>query len=149
MFRVGDSRHVHDPASLLAHEVGIFHVLAPSGEDMIVVCPPHQPWFIQRSIYRSEADGASELWCITRLVSWITDSPASGGLSIRTQVEADGREQFVISGTLESVSDYRTLVKALPRLQRSILNSRRSGADTRRQTAAPRDSSHHEEWLAT
>ena len=70
MLRIGDSKDVEDVNSFFENEVGIFNVLAPTGEDMIVMCPPGRSWFVQKSTYRPEADGTDKLWRVTKLASW-------------------------------------------------------------------------------
>lgn len=69
MLRVGDSSEVKDVNSFFSSEVGIFSAVGPEGEDMIVMCPPGQPWFVRKSADRPEADG-SEAWHVTKLASW-------------------------------------------------------------------------------
>src|SRR5229473_2868274 len=44
MLRIGESNDVQDVDAVLRNEVGILSVLAPTGEDMIVVCPPGGAW---------------------------------------------------------------------------------------------------------
>ncbi|PYU34575.1 MAG: hypothetical protein DMG31_05755 [Acidobacteria bacterium] len=72
MLRIGESNDVQDVDAVLRNEVGILSVLAPTGEDMIVVCPPGGTWSVQKSIYRPAADGADRLWHITKVASWVT-----------------------------------------------------------------------------
>jgi hypothetical protein len=70
MLRVGDSSEVRDVNAFFSNEVGIFNAVAPTGEDMIVMCPPGQAWFVRKSTYRPEAEGSDESWRVTKLASW-------------------------------------------------------------------------------
>lgn len=69
MLRVGDSKEINDVNTFFSNEVGIFSAVGPEGEDMIVMCPPGQPWFIRKSDYRPE-DGSEQSWHVTKLASW-------------------------------------------------------------------------------
>jgi len=46
MLRVGDSSDVKDVNTFFSNDVGIFNAVGPEGEDLIVMCPPGQPWFV-------------------------------------------------------------------------------------------------------
>ena len=70
MLRVGDSSDVRDVNTFFSNEIGIFSAVGPEGEDMIVMCPPGQPWFVRKSAYRPEGDAAEQSWHITKLASW-------------------------------------------------------------------------------
>ena len=70
MLRVGDSSEVKDVNTFFTNEVGIFSAVGPEGEDMIVMCPPGQPWFVRKSMYRPEGDGSEQSWHVTKLASW-------------------------------------------------------------------------------
>ncbi len=70
MLRVGDSRDVKDANTFFSNEVGIFSAVGPEGEDMIVMCPPGQPWFVSKSHDRPETDGSDQSWHVTKLASW-------------------------------------------------------------------------------
>lgn len=69
MLRVGDSKDIKDVNTFFSDEVGIFSAVGPEGEDMIVMCPPGQPWFIRKSDHRPE-DGSDQSWHVTKLASW-------------------------------------------------------------------------------
>lgn len=70
MLRVGDSSEVKDVNTFFSNEIGIFNAVGPEGEDMIVMCPPGQPWFVRKSNYRPEADTPDQSWHVTKLASW-------------------------------------------------------------------------------
>jgi hypothetical protein len=70
MLRVGDSSDVKDVNAFFSNESGIFSAVGPEGEDMIVMCPPGEAWFVRKSNYRPEADGADQAWHVTKLASW-------------------------------------------------------------------------------
>ena len=70
MLRVGDSSEVKDVNTFFTNEVGIFSAVGPEGEDMIVMCPPGQPWFVRKSMSRPEGDGSEQSWHVTKLASW-------------------------------------------------------------------------------
>jgi hypothetical protein len=70
MLRVGDSSEVKDVNTFFSNEVGIFNAVGPDGEDMVVMCPPGQPWFVRKSNQRPEGDGEEQLWHVTKLASW-------------------------------------------------------------------------------
>jgi hypothetical protein len=70
MLRVGDSSEVRDVNSFFSNEVGIFSAVGPEGEDMIVMCPPGQPWFVRKSTYRPEGDSSEQSWHVTKLATW-------------------------------------------------------------------------------
>ena len=70
MLRVGDSSEVKDVNNFFSNEVGIFSAVGPEGEDMIVMCPPGQPWFVRKSTYKPEGDGSDQAWHVTKLASW-------------------------------------------------------------------------------
>ena len=70
MLRVGDSSDVRDVNTFFSNEVGIFNAVGPEGEDMIVMCPPGQPWFVRKTTYRPESESPEESWHVTKLASW-------------------------------------------------------------------------------
>jgi hypothetical protein len=70
MLRVGDSSDVRDVNTFFSNEIGIFSAVGPEGEDMIVMCPPGQPWFVRKSTYRHEGDAPEQSWHVTKLASW-------------------------------------------------------------------------------
>jgi len=70
MLRVGDSSDVKDVNGFFSNEIGIFSAVGPEGEDMIVMCPPGQPWFVRKSNYRPEVDRPDQSWHVTKLASW-------------------------------------------------------------------------------
>lgn len=70
ILKVGDSSDVRDVNSFFSNEVGIFSAVGPEGEDMIVMCPPGQPWFVRKSTYRPEGDSPEQSWHVTKLASW-------------------------------------------------------------------------------
>ena len=70
MLRVGDSSEVKDVNTFFSNEVGIFSAVGPEGEDMIVMCPPGQPWFVRKSTSRPEGDDSEQSWHVTKLASW-------------------------------------------------------------------------------
>jgi hypothetical protein len=70
MLRVGDSSDVQDVNTFFSSESGIFNAVGPEGEDMIVMCPPGEPWFVRKSNYKPEADSPDQSWHVTKLASW-------------------------------------------------------------------------------
>jgi hypothetical protein len=60
MLRVGDSSDVQDVNTFFSSESGIFNAVGPEGEDMIVICPPGEPWFVRKSNYKPEADSPDQ-----------------------------------------------------------------------------------------
>lgn len=76
MLRVGDSSEVKDVNSFFSNEVGIFSAVGPEGEDMIVMCPPGQPWFVRKSNHRPQADTPDQSWHVTKLASWAVSTKA-------------------------------------------------------------------------
>ena len=70
MLRVGDSSDVKDVDKFFSNEIGIFNAVGPEGEDMIVMCPPGEPWFVRKSTYRPEPDSPDQSWHVTKLASW-------------------------------------------------------------------------------
>jgi hypothetical protein len=70
MLRIGDSSEVKDVNNFFSNEVGIFSAVGPEGENMIVMCPPGQPWFVRKSANKPEGDGSDQPWHVTKLASW-------------------------------------------------------------------------------
>lgn len=70
MLRVGDSSDIKDVNTFFSSEIGIFSAVGPEGEDMIVMCPPGEPWFVRKSSHRSEEDQPDQPWHVTKLASW-------------------------------------------------------------------------------
>jgi hypothetical protein len=70
MLRVGDSSEVKDVNNFFSNEVGIFNAVGPEGEDMIVMCPPGEPWFVRKSAAKPEGNAPDQSWHVTKLASW-------------------------------------------------------------------------------
>jgi hypothetical protein len=70
MLRVGDSSDVKDVDKFFSNEIGIFSAVGPEGEDLVVMCPPGEPWFVRKSADRPEPDSPDQSWHVTKLASW-------------------------------------------------------------------------------
>ncbi len=75
MLRVGESSVTGNPTEILEGETGIFAVLSPTGEDMLVCCPPGEHWFIQESRSRREVKEPGAFWKVTKIASWAVTIP--------------------------------------------------------------------------
>jgi hypothetical protein len=82
MLRVGDSSDVQDVNKFFSSESGIFNAVGPEGEDMIVMCPPGEQWFVRKSNYKPEADTPDQSWHVTKLASWAVSRKSADALVV-------------------------------------------------------------------